>query len=107
MSGTIPRDPQDLAIEPRGPLDATVSVPGSKSITNRAAVCAALAAGTSTLVGALASDDTDAMRLALGALGVGIVAEGSLWRVAGRGGSHAAPPPPPSPPGPRVPPRAS
>jgi len=37
------RWPAELAIPPRGPLDATVRVPGSKSITNRAAVCAALA----------------------------------------------------------------
>ena len=38
--------PDPLPIEPlAGPLDATVQVPGSKSITNRALVCAALAAG--------------------------------------------------------------
>ena len=54
------------------PVDATVAVPGSKSITNRALVCAALAAGESTLVGVLRSDDTDAMIDGLGALGVSI-----------------------------------
>ena len=37
-----------------GPLDVVVSLPGSKSITNRALVCAALADGTSTLTNALA-----------------------------------------------------
>jgi 3-phosphoshikimate 1-carboxyvinyltransferase len=38
--------------------DATVRVPGSKSLTNRAFVCAALAEGPSRLVGWLESDDT-------------------------------------------------
>jgi 3-phosphoshikimate 1-carboxyvinyltransferase len=83
--------PPELAIRPRGPLDATVRVPGSKSVTNRAAVCAALAAGESTLAGALESDDTDAMRIALGALGVPIAVTGDAWRVSGRGGRLAAP----------------
>jgi len=85
------RWPAELAIPPRGPLDATVRVPGSKSITNRAAVCAALAAGESTLEGALASDDTDAMRVALGALGVPIALAGDVWRVSGRDGRLAVP----------------
>jgi 3-phosphoshikimate 1-carboxyvinyltransferase len=61
------------AVRPRPrPLDATVRVPGSKSLTNRALVCAALADGTSTIEGALAADDTAAMRTALAALGAGI-----------------------------------
>ena len=91
MSTQPPRAPQELAIEPRGPLDATVSVPGSKSITNRAAVCAALAAGTSTLVGALDSDDTEAMRIALGALGVAVAVDTEAWRIEGLGGTFRAP----------------
>lgn len=90
MSGAG-RLPAELAIRPRGPLDATVRVPGSKSITNRAAVCAALAAGESTLAGALTSDDTDAMRVALGALGVPITVAGDAWHVSGRDGRLAAP----------------
>jgi 3-phosphoshikimate 1-carboxyvinyltransferase len=52
------------------PLDATVVVPGSKSITNRALVCAALARGQSRLVGALFSDDTEAMVGCLRSLGI-------------------------------------
>ncbi|HEY3139645.1 MAG TPA: hypothetical protein VGJ86_00860, partial [Acidimicrobiales bacterium] len=36
-----------------GPLDARVPIPGSKSLTNRALVCAALAEGTSVLDGVL------------------------------------------------------
>lgn len=52
------------------PPDASVVVPGSKSITNRALVCAALASGTSVITGALLSDDTDAMVGCLDQLGV-------------------------------------
>lgn len=65
----MPSEP--LAVEPlAGPLDAVVSLPGSKSLTNRALVCAALAEGTSVLGGALRADDTEAMLDGLAALGV-------------------------------------
>jgi 3-phosphoshikimate 1-carboxyvinyltransferase len=83
--------PSELVIRSRGPLDASVSVPGSKSITNRAAVCAALARGSSELDGALESDDTGAMRVALRALGVAIEVDGETWRVEGTGGKLVAP----------------
>ncbi len=55
-----------------GPVHATVTVPGSKSQTNRALVLAALATahGTSTISGALRSRDTDLMIGAIRALGV-------------------------------------
>jgi 3-phosphoshikimate 1-carboxyvinyltransferase len=46
-----------------------VTVPGSKSVANRALVCAALARGTSTLSGLPDGDDTSAMIDALGTLG--------------------------------------
>jgi len=49
---------------------AVVRPPGSKSITNRAMVVAALAPGESTLVAPLRSDDTDAMRECLESMGV-------------------------------------
>ncbi len=54
------------------PVHATVTVPGSKSQTNRALVLAALATpqGTSTISGALRSRDTDLMIGALQTLGV-------------------------------------
>ncbi|MBN2507466.1 MAG: 3-phosphoshikimate 1-carboxyvinyltransferase [Verrucomicrobia bacterium] len=51
------------------PVDATVTVPGSKSITNRALVLAALAQGETLLEGALWSDDTRVMVDALRVLG--------------------------------------
>ncbi len=64
--------PAILPIQQRGPLDATLRVPGSKSLTNRALVCAALAEGESQLEGALDSDDTRVMR------GVGCGSRASL-----------------------------
>ncbi|MBA2282950.1 MAG: 3-phosphoshikimate 1-carboxyvinyltransferase [Acidimicrobiia bacterium] len=47
-------------------------MPGSKSLTNRALVCAALADGRSTLRGALEADDTEAMVGCLRAVGIGV-----------------------------------
>ncbi len=55
-----------------GPVDVTWTVPGSKSITNRALVLAALADGETTLTGALESDDTRHMRAALARMGIAI-----------------------------------
>jgi 3-phosphoshikimate 1-carboxyvinyltransferase len=66
-------------------------VPGSKSITNRAALVAALARGESELAGCLDSDDTEAMREALGALGVVITVRGDIWTVRGANGVLRAP----------------
>ena len=65
------RLPDPFEVEPlAAPPDAEPRLPGSKSITNRALVCAALAEGTSVLSGALVSDDTEAMSECLGQLGV-------------------------------------
>lgn len=75
-----------------GPVDAVVRPPGSKSITNRALVCAALADGTSELHGALLADDTEAMLGGLGELGIRcrweaerVVVEGCAGRPAATG----------------------
>lgn len=60
-----------LTVPPLGaPAAIDWQVPGSKSITNRALVLAALAAGESTLTGVLQSDDTQHMRRALEKLGI-------------------------------------
>ena len=48
-----------------------VRLPGSKSISNRALLLAALARGSTVLIGLLDSDDTQVMRTALRVLGVG------------------------------------
>ena len=83
--------PDPLPIATRGPLAARVRVPGSKSITNRALLVAALARGTSRLSGALESDDTRVMRVALAALGCKLEVDGDALRVHGRDGRFTAP----------------
>jgi 3-phosphoshikimate 1-carboxyvinyltransferase len=84
--------PPELAIEPlAGPLHATVTVPGSKSITNRALVCAALAPGRSRLTGALQADDTEAMVGCLRGLGVPVDAQWPTVTVRGGGPLGAGP----------------
>lgn len=65
-----------------GPIHATVSVPGSKSITNRALVLAALADGPSTIRGGLVARDTTLMIGALRALGTGVDRSPDGWRIA-------------------------
>jgi 3-phosphoshikimate 1-carboxyvinyltransferase len=55
-----------------GPVDASVAVPGSKSIANRALVTAALARGDSALVNVPDGDDTVAMLRCLAGLGVDV-----------------------------------
>lgn len=63
------------------PVQATVTLPGSKSITNRALILAALADRPSTMRGALRSRDTDLMIEALRAMGVGIEGDGDRLTV--------------------------
>lgn len=76
MSDTTPaaaQYPDVLEVEPAPTeLDADVRPPGSKSLTNRALICAALADGPTTLEGVLFADDTEAMLQCLHDLGVGI-----------------------------------
>jgi 3-phosphoshikimate 1-carboxyvinyltransferase len=73
-----------LTVEPlAGRPDATVHLPGSKSLTNRALVAAALAEGTSRLEGPLVADDTGAMVEGLRALGAAIRLEGEVAVVEG------------------------
>lgn len=55
-----------------GPLHGTMRPPGSKSITNRALICAALAEGESLLTGALDSEDTRVMLDSLAKLGLAV-----------------------------------
>ena len=75
-----------VRLEPlAAPPDAVVRPPGSKSITNRALICAALAEGESVLRGALFADDTRAMLGAVAALGAAVEAseEQALVRLTG------------------------
>ena len=68
---------------PRGRLAGSLRIPGSKSLTNRALIAAALAEGESALFNPLDSTDTRALATALRLLGAGIFFEGVSWRVVG------------------------
>jgi len=65
----------------RTPVDLTVSLPGSKSLTNRALILAAIADGPSVVRRALRSRDTLLMAAALTSLGVSIDTAGEDWSV--------------------------
>ena len=89
----MPEYPPEVTVEPlRGPLKARVRVPGSKSLTNRALVIAAMAGGRSTLTGALESVDTRVMVEGLKRLGLEVEhdAEAGTIRVGGRNGKIPA-----------------
>ena len=76
-----------IEIQPRDQIDAVVTVPGSKSYTNRALIAAALADGESTLRNALRSDDTLYMIRALAQLGIAVAQpDDAMLRVTGCGG---------------------
>lgn len=81
-----------LPITPRGPIDADVVVPGSKSVSNRAILIAALAKGESTLRGVLGSDDIDVMARAFEQMGARIDRDGDRWTITGVDGSPKVPP---------------
>jgi 3-phosphoshikimate 1-carboxyvinyltransferase len=69
-----------------GPVRATVTVPGSKSITNRTLLLTALAGTGGTIRRALRSRDTDLMASALSALGVPVTSRGDELHVAAHDG---------------------
>ena len=75
----------------RAPVRGKIRPPGSKSITNRALVCAALAEGTSTLSGALDSQDTRVMVDGLRALGIGLDTDWSAGRIVVHGSGGQIP----------------
>ncbi|MGY2702650.1 3-phosphoshikimate 1-carboxyvinyltransferase [Nocardioides sp. HB32] len=68
----------------RHPVDAVVTLPGSKSLTNRALVLAAIADGPSVVRRALRSRDTTLMATALTSLGAEVDTSGVDWRVTPR-----------------------
>lgn len=73
---------QPLAL-PSGRLAGTLRVPGSKSVTNRALVAAALAPGESTLLNPLDSTDTRALAAAIEKLGAKVSFGQAEWKVQG------------------------
>ncbi len=85
LSTPLDQLPDPLPITPiTRPFDAAITPPGSKSLTNRALLLAALAPGTSTLRRPLiAADDTEVMMTALSDLGVVVFQSGDELRVGG------------------------
>ncbi len=61
---------ESLTLQPIARVDGTINLPGSKSVSNRALLLAALARGTTVLTNLLDSDDVRHMLNALSALGV-------------------------------------
>lgn len=85
--------PDEITIAPLTNIpDVAIAVPGSKSVTNRALILAALAEGVSTLTGALASDDTRVMAESLRRLGIAVVEDEAAETlvVTGQGGAIPA-----------------
>jgi len=76
-----------IEIQPRNHIDASVTVPGSKSYTNRALIAAALAQGESIIRNPLHSDDTRYTAEALNQLGIAVsVQPDGAFRVQGQDG---------------------
>ena len=82
---------ESLLLPPLRRAAGTVRLPGSKSISNRMLLLAALAEGNTEIRGLLDSDDTRVMLSALAALGVGLRQAGAdTWQVRGAGGPFPA-----------------
>ncbi|MDJ0835815.1 MAG: 3-phosphoshikimate 1-carboxyvinyltransferase [Acidobacteriota bacterium] len=77
-----------MTVNPAASVSGRVRVPGSKSLTNRYLLLAALARGTSNLTGPLESDDTVYMRRALAQVGVTVDERPDAWTVQGREDWH-------------------
>ncbi|MFM7291490.1 MAG: 3-phosphoshikimate 1-carboxyvinyltransferase [Planctomycetia bacterium] len=86
---TMP-DPLDIPVC-RHPIHGSIRPPGSKSITNRALVCAALARGDSLLSGVLDSQDTRVMVAGLRALGIDLTADWPRGEIRVTGAAGAVP----------------
>ncbi len=84
--------PPQMHLAAKHSAKGQVRLPGSKSISNRALLLAALANGTTELKGLLDSDDTQVMRAGLAKLGISLTQTGSNpngnqdWNITGCGG---------------------
>ncbi len=87
----MPSYPAALNVTPKPHIDAELSVPGSKSLTNRALVVAALAEGVSTLRGGLIAEDSEVMIRALNQIGIPVGVNGTTFTVQGQGGRIPVP----------------
>ncbi len=80
MPNVTPADPWP-APRPATPVEGVISLPGSKSLTNRALILASLADAPSVVRRPLRSRDTQLMVGGLRAMGVGISDVGDDWRI--------------------------
>ena len=80
-----------IEIKPVQNLQATITVPGSKSYTNRALLIAGLTDGECRLEKPLVSDDTKYMIRALKAFGIPVQEEKEAFLISGKGGKLSAP----------------
>jgi len=74
---------ETMSVNKADMVDYAAKVPGSKSLTNRFLLLAALAKGKGSIDAPLESDDTHYMRKALAQLGVAVSPEGSGWNIYG------------------------
>lgn len=84
-----PARPAYLDLPPAGRAAGVVTLPGSKSISNRTLLLSALAEGATEIAGLLDADDTARMLEALGTLGVTWRRDGDRCTVQGTGGAFA------------------
>ncbi len=75
-----------LTLNPVDHIDGVVQLPGSKSISNRVLLLAALADGATRIGNLLHSEDTEFMLDALRTLGIGVTQTGAAVQIVGRGG---------------------
>lgn len=83
---------ESLTLQPIARVDGTINLPGSKSVSNRALLLAALANGTTVLTNLLDSDDVRHMLNALNALGISytLSADRTRCEIIGNGGALQA-----------------
>lgn len=82
--------PAQLTVAPISHAQGVVQLPGSKSVSNRLLLLAALAEGATTLTRLLDADDTRVMVDALRSLGVAVERDGDVARISGCGGRFPA-----------------
>ena len=82
---------ESLTLQPIARVEGTVNLPGSKSVSNRALLLAALARGTTVLTNLLDSDDVRHMLNALSALGVQYTLSADRTRFTAGTGPYVAP----------------
>ncbi|ENZ1787137.1 3-phosphoshikimate 1-carboxyvinyltransferase, partial [Salmonella enterica] len=84
---------ESLTLQPIARVDGAINLPGSKSVSNRALLLAALACGKTVLTNLLDSDDVRHMLNALSALGINYTLSADRTRcdITGNGGPLRAP----------------